>query len=216
MKVHGRLAITLLLTAAAFGLAACDDGASTTPVSVTPSVNAPSATTTSPASTPTAAATVTPSPTPVGALPNFVAESTVVNKAPANAAAQAILEDVRVARNTGYDRIVFEYRPGTPLPGYEARYIPVASQCGSGQAVAAAGGAQFAITMRPAVAHENGASTVSGNTITTSNNPVIKQSLATCDFEGVVAWVVGVEKRRPFRVFELQDPPRIVIDFQSP
>ena len=206
-----------LLALGALAFAACDDGASTAPFPApgTPSASVPAPATTVPA-TPATPASATATPTAASTLPPFAAASTVVNKAPGAGAGQAILDDVRVGLNTGFDRIVFEYRPGTPLPGYEARYIPVASQCGSGQAVAAAGGAQFAITMRPAVAHENGASTVSGNTITTSNNPVIKQSLATCDFEGVVAWVVGVEKRRPFRVFELQDPPRIVIDFQSP
>ncbi len=215
MKGHQRLAAALLaLGAVAF--AACDEGNTTTPVSVTPSVSGPPATTTSPASTPTVAPTVSPSPTPVGALPNFVAEGTVVNKTPASGAAQAILEDVRVARNTGFDRIVFEYRPGAPLPGYEARYNPFPSQCASGQLVVATGGAQFTIVMRPAAAHENGKSTISGNSITTPSNPVILQALSTCDFEGIVSWVVGVEKRRPFRVFELQDPPRIVVDFQSP
>jgi hypothetical protein len=40
--------------------------------------------------------------------------------------------------------------------------------------------------------------------------------VSSCDFEGVVAWVVDTAQARPFRVVELQDPPRLVVDFQAP
>ena len=32
------------------------------------------------------------------------------------------------------------------------------------------------------------------------------------DFEALVVWVVGVDRPRPFNVFQLDDPDRLVID----
>ena len=37
---------------------------------------------------------------------------------------------------------------------------------------------------------------------------------ATCDFEGEVVWVIGLAARKEFRILELEEPPRLVIDVE--
>jgi hypothetical protein len=32
------------------------------------------------------------------------------------------------------------------------------------------------------------------------------------DFEGVMAWVIGLDAQRPFTVTTLSSPPRVVVD----
>jgi hypothetical protein len=42
--------------------------------------------------------------------------------------------------------------------------------------------------------------------------PVLLQLEPTCDFEGEVSWVLGVKAPNRYRVLELKDPPRLVVD----
>jgi hypothetical protein len=53
-----------------------------------------------------------------------------------------------------------------------------------------------------------GPSTVNGDTA------VIIEANAAGDFEAMLTWVVGLRFEEPFRVLELDGPPRLVIDFQ--
>jgi hypothetical protein len=39
--------------------------------------------------------------------------------------------------------------------------------------------------------------------------------VATGDFEGVLSWAIGLRKSSPFRVSELKDPARLIIDIQG-
>jgi len=126
---------------------------------------------------------------------------------------QPVLSDVRVGRNDGYDRIVFEFQ-GTALPAYEVRYVQSASQCGSGKPVTTSGAAQLSVTFRPAIAHDAGGNATVGTNDIVANLQSLKEAKPTCDFEGVVSWVVGTVFR-PFRVIELQNPTRLAIDVQQ-
>jgi hypothetical protein len=120
---------------------------------------------------------------------------------------------VRVGKNDGYDRIVFEFQ-GPALPAYEVKYVQSVSACGSGKPVTTSGAAQLSVTFRPAAAHDSGGNaTVSSNDIM-ANLQSIKEAKPSCDFEGVVAWVVGTVFR-PYRVVELQNPTRLAIDIQQ-
>jgi hypothetical protein len=42
----------------------------------------------------------------------------------------------------------------------------------------------------------------------------VKEIELSCDFEGEVSWVLGLSARKPYRVHELSDPARLVIDIQ--
>lgn len=126
----------------------------------------------------------------------------------------AILKEVRTARHTNYDRVVFEFA-GAELPGYHVEYVdkPVRA-CGSGNVVSLAGDGWLEIRFQHALAHnEQGELTVK-NTERTPNLPIIKELKQTCDFEADVTWVSGVSSPNKYRVLELKNPTRLAVDIK--
>jgi hypothetical protein len=43
----------------------------------------------------------------------------------------------------------------------------------------------------------------------------LKQLVLTCDFEAKTAFVLGLDAKKPYRVVELQNPTRLVIDVKN-
>jgi len=127
----------------------------------------------------------------------------------------ATLVDVRVARQAGVERIVFEF--DSHVPRYEVKYQPNPMQCGSGDPVTVAGGATLWVRFRSTVAHrfegERPVVTVPSRDVA-PGLPQVKQLKQICDFEGEVEWVIGVAGERPFTVSTLAAPPRIVVDIR--
>jgi hypothetical protein len=126
--------------------------------------------------------------------------------------AMARLTEVRVAAHPGYERVVFELA-GTTLPGWHVEYVdePV-RQCGSGDPTPIAGDAWLEVRMTPAQAHDDDGKATAGPRELHPALPVIREVESTCDFEGEVTWVLGVSKPNRYRVLELTDPARLVID----
>ncbi|HEX6373855.1 MAG TPA: hypothetical protein VF006_33310 [Longimicrobium sp.] len=125
------------------------------------------------------------------------------------------LRDVRVGVNQGFDRVVLEFL-GSGVPGYRVEYVdrPV-HQCGSGDPVAVAGDAWLAITLRGTQAHtDQGAATIQQRE-RRLQMPVVKELEFACDFEGVVEIVLGVSRPNRYRITELQNPTRLIIDIQQ-
>lgn len=126
----------------------------------------------------------------------------------------AILNEVRTAEHGNYDRIVFEFG-GAELPGYHIEYIdkPVRA-CGSGDVVPLKGDGWLEIRFQPARAHtEQGQPTVKDRE-RAPNHKIIKELKLTCDFEADVEWVLGVALPNRYRVLELENPTRLVIDIK--
>jgi hypothetical protein len=126
------------------------------------------------------------------------------------------LRGLRLAQQNGFDRLVLDFGTG-PAPGWHVEYVdgPVA-QCGSGQVVRVAGDAKLLVRLRTAQAHDDaGAPTVRQRDLSLTL-PVMKQLVMTCDFEGDVEIVLGLDSRQPYRVMELQTPNRLVIDLKQP
>jgi hypothetical protein len=74
------------------------------------------------------------------------------------------------------------------------------------------GHAKLRIAFDVAQAHtEAGQSTVSPRD-RRLNCPNLRQLITTCDFEGKVEFVAGLDAMRPYRVVELQNPTRLIID----
>lgn len=124
-----------------------------------------------------------------------------------------ILRAVRTGRHRGFDRVVFEFR--AKVPGYEVEYVdkPV-RDCGSGDVVPVRGHGWLMVRMIPAHAHtEDGRATVKFR-----RKPlrlaVLRELVSTCDFEAHVEWVLGVSSPNRFRVFELSNPSRLVVDIR--
>ena len=126
----------------------------------------------------------------------------------------ALLTDVRTGRHNGFDRVVFEFRAGQ-LPGYHIEYIdkPVRS-CGSGDVVPLAGDAWLQIRFEPANAHtDEGKPTLPFREFS-PKLPTVVELKSTCDFEAQVEWVAGVSSPNKYRVLELKNPTRLVVDIK--
>jgi hypothetical protein len=124
------------------------------------------------------------------------------------------LRSVRAARNEGFDRVVFEF-DGPQVPGYRIEYVdkPI-TKCGSGDETAVAGQAWLQVTLTPAQAHVGGQSTIT-ELERKPALPVIQELERTCDFEGEVIWVLGNAHPNKYRVMELHEPTRLVVDVQQ-
>ncbi|MFP4348731.1 MAG: hypothetical protein ACLFQY_10630 [Desulfococcaceae bacterium] len=124
----------------------------------------------------------------------------------------AVLRDVRIGKHEDWDRIVFEFE-GDQFPGYHLEYIdrPI-RKCGSGEVVEIDGPGWLQVHFYPAQAH-----TRAGNATVTDRQrspdlPILDEAVLVCDFEGVVEWVLGLNNPNRYRVLELADPTRLVVD----
>lgn len=132
-------------------------------------------------------------------------------------AGTAHLSAVRLARNIGYDRLVFEFTD--QVPGYKVGYRPLpvtADPSGLGIPLPGASAA-LRITLNSATAIGLGPEderTYTGPSTVTADTSVVTEAKATGDFEAVLSWVVGTRSKASFRVDVLGGPPRLVIDIQ--
>ena len=183
----------------------------------------PSTSTATPVSSPTA--TPLPTPTPVLSTevsesgdtsnPNFEGSIAVTEKKRSERP-PATLKTVRTATHEGFDRIVFEFAE-SGLPGYRIEYTdkPV-QKCGSGEAVSVRGDARMLIQIQPANAHtEEGGVTSYPERERTLSLPVMRELKLTCDFEADVQWVLGLASQKRYRVVELLNPARLVVDIKQ-
>jgi hypothetical protein len=200
-------------------------------VRVTPAPSSAAPTTAAPttaAPTRTAPATPTPPPT-VTAIP---VPTTSPGSTPSAACApltggstanRAILTDVRVAHNPGFDRLVFEFAPSTGpgaygVPPYR---IEIASTftAVSGQQVRVDGNAFFAVNFQQADAHDpnTGKQSLSNAKLDQKpGTPLIREVKLVEDFEATVRWAVGLDRQVCPSVLTLASPVRVVLDYPTP
>jgi len=133
-------------------------------------------------------------------------------KRAATAPRPVVLRSVQTVSCTNFDRVVFEFE-GAVTPGYRTSYIdkPI-RRCGSGEVVPVAGDAWLEVSLSSAQARTEAAEPTIAERNRTLNYPNLKQLVQTCDFEGEVTWVLGVGFPGRFRVVELSNPARLVVD----
>ncbi|MEX5635998.1 AMIN-like domain-containing (lipo)protein [Parafrankia sp. FMc2] len=127
----------------------------------------------------------------------------------------AQLVSLRSARNTvdgaSFDRLVLEFRGG--VPGYTAGYVDEVIRPGSGAPLPLKGAVRFEVVVTPAAMHDD----AGDSTLTTppagGGLPALTSYAVAGDFEGYVHLGIGLENRVGFRVVELRNPDRLVIDF---
>ena len=125
-----------------------------------------------------------------------------------------ILRTVRAAEHDNFDRVVFEFA-GSGLPGYRIAYVnqPMRS-CGAGEVVSVAGKGSMFIQILPANAHTEAGEATIAERERKLNLPVMKELKLICDFEADVQWVLGVASPNRYRVLELLNPSRLVLDIR--
>src|SRR3989441_6626707 len=130
--------------------------------------------------------------------------------------ARPVLRHVETATGAspggGYDRVVFEFT-GDSVPGYRVEYTmkPV-QRCGSGDPVAVAGTGRLVVRFEPAQAHDEHRDLAPAERHRAPGLPAVRELTLICDFEGQVAWVLGLAAPSEYRVSELTGPARLVLD----
>ncbi|WP_394831195.1 hypothetical protein LVJ94_32260 [Pendulispora rubella] len=125
---------------------------------------------------------------------------------------------LKVAKNNGFDRSVFQFDTG--IPGYDVRYVTNPSQCASGDPITVSGTAYIQVQMQQANAYdyETQKPTYSPASIVDvkPNLASVKQLKMSCPgIEAETSYIIGVSAKKNFRVTELKNPPRIVVDVQQ-
>ncbi len=114
-----------------------------------------------------------------------------------------------------YDRVVFEFSGPVPQIDPHPGYVKQLTGDASGLPLPIKGKAIFAITMRPAQAHnEQGQATASTRIYGQLRN--VQQIKSAGDFEAVLSYGIGLRHKSQFRVFTLTQPSRVVVDLLNP
>jgi hypothetical protein len=128
------------------------------------------------------------------------------------------LTDVRVAHQSGYDRIVFEFSPpagaAAQLPAYSLTRQASSSfvKDPSGQSVTMRGSYGLRVVFHGAT----GMGTYTKSKDIMASLPVVQEVEQLGDFEAVLSWGAGLSRESCIRTLELSNPTRLVIDVQTP
>ena len=132
---------------------------------------------------------------------------------PAGAQSAPTLVDVRAGRHPGFDRVVFEFRGA--VPEHHVRYVEQLVEDGSGNPVSVAGNADLEVVFQGANAHKADGTPSVGPRRFSPGLTAVKEVAQTGDFEAVVSYGIGLDRRRPLTVSTLSGPSRLVIDVST-
>jgi len=206
IQVAAILAVFVLLIGAACG---DDDDGGTPTLTGTPSATVSPSPATSPTEGPSVTAAASPTEEPFSG-----GRDPVEKDAPA-VPPVAVQTDTRFAEHADFDRVVFDFTDNAP--GYRIEYVdPPILADGSGLEVEIEGQAFLQVRFLGAQAHdEAGNATIDELEIMAGLASILEIEL-TGDFEGQVTWVLGLPEELDFRVTDLTDPTRVVIDVGHP
>lgn len=126
-----------------------------------------------------------------------------------------LLTDVRMAGHECFDRIVFELG-GTARPGFAVGYLETPpTEDPTGNPVDVAGSAFLEIRMQSASGFDfeaNVPSYTGPARLAPGDTTYAREAARTSDFEAILAWVVGLDEVRDFKVSTLAEPTRLVVD----
>lgn len=125
--------------------------------------------------------------------------------------------DIRVAEHDRYDRVVFDLDgTGSGRPGWRVEYVDQATDDGSGHAVEVDGDAILRVSLSgTATPTDSGVEEFPGDRIEPDDTESVNEIVYRYWFEGYTTAFLGIDEgKRPFRVFLLEDPTRVVVDVQ--
>jgi len=111
--------------------------------------------------------------------------------------------------------VVFEFVGG--LPDYDIEWVePPILRDPSGLTIDVSGASFLRVRFSRAAAHDDaGETTVSVSDLKPDLSGIV-EVVQVGDFEGVVIWVLGLTAELDYKVSDLEDPYRLVIDVQHP
>ena len=163
-----------------------------------------------PAAPPVTEAPPAATPNPTAPVPG-AASGPVSGPASGHSVQQPVLRAVRNGKQPEADRVVFEFE--SKLPAWQVEYVdrPV-RDCGSGDAVQVAGDAWLQVRFTGAQAHTEKGVATGGARRRSLAQPIARELVRTCDFEGEVTWVIGVARPNAYTAKTMTAPYRLVID----
>jgi hypothetical protein len=127
----------------------------------------------------------------------------------------AKLAAVRAASHPGYDRVVFQFE-GARVPGYRIEYVgEITLGETDDEFLTLQGGALVQATFQGSASDDYRPGTQTVPDTLTPGLAQVKQIGLAEDWEGVVRLGIGLDHRAGFRVLELRDPARVVVDVAS-
>lgn len=116
-----------------------------------------------------------------------------------------MLAEYHVDQRNGFDRVEFEFER-RELPGYSVSYVSDAGRlCGTNLPAEVAGTRWIRVTFEPTDSEVP-------DTWQSTNFTNLRGIRQTCARGDEVEYVIGLRETEQFRVTELQNPPRIVVD----
>ena len=143
--------------------------------------------------------------------------NTDADTADPSAGAAVTVSDIRVGRQDGFDRVVFEVG-GTGTPGWDVRYVDAASSQGSGEDVDVAGDAVLQVTLSGVgYPYDTGVEEYSAaGPLSSPDTQTLTEVVFDGTFEGTTTAFVGTTGQAPFRVYLLDAPTRVVLEVADP
>jgi LPXTG-motif cell wall-anchored protein len=143
--------------------------------------------------------------------PGFSTQPRVVERPPLGS---PTLVELRAGRHAGFDRVVFQL--DGPIPSYySVRYVPEVRLDGSGAPLQLRGAAFLEVVVR-APTHDQDGRPLLTPTRLRPDFPALREVNAPASFEGQTTAGIGLASKVGFRVLELANPTRIVIDLAHP
>jgi hypothetical protein len=146
------------------------------------------------------------------AAPEFPS-GTEAATASASADARLTVSTVRLAAQDGFDRVVFELG-GVGTPGWDVRYVDQPTAEGSGAPVEVAGEAVLQVGITGAgYPYDTGVEEYAATgPLTAAGTAGVTEVVFAATYEGVTTAFIGSRGTRPFRVYALEDPARVVVE----
>jgi hypothetical protein len=125
------------------------------------------------------------------------------------------LVDIRVGAHGGFDRVVFEFE-GPDQPGWKVGYVAKAIGDPSGTVVDVNGSAVLQVLIQPVAYPEDGDTPYEGpHHVSVTGTEAVTETVLSSIFEGEFQAFIGTHGTRPFRVYALSEPARVVVEVQT-
>lgn len=130
-------------------------------------------------------------------------------------------QDVRTGAQSCFERFVLELQPSnqptsSSFPGYWVRYAmgPIMLDP-QGEEITLKGNAVLLVSIGSWMLTADDMGYQGPRDVVPTNVNAIREYRLTESFEGQSTWAIGVDKECDFRVFVLDGPPRLVVDFAT-
>jgi hypothetical protein len=125
------------------------------------------------------------------------------------------LKEVKIAKNVGFDRVVFEFTGG--LPRYQIKFVKASDLVAPGEELIKISGKYFIDVNLQSLPTPEPEEKIADAKIPKGNLklPVVSEIKEIEWFEAVREFGIGLNAKKQFRVMQLSNPTRLVIDFKQ-